>query len=253
MPDRGYFETRKAIPGYTFILLVLIINYQPLAYVLMGSSEFSSVFGALLAFAALLGGSAIGDLVSQVWWWWFQKRDGQYYNMVKRKVKGKKKRSEAIEALFERYRLTQRENDIQKVLAVLGYVLHNEMSRGEVKEVLRYTTRRWDLFHLHSSIMFILVLGSGFGALIRILSAVLIFKWWFGTDIQMAYLYPEIAVWAIVGAIAIVFFYLLWKGRKWIYFQYDAVSAAIIRNSRIDELALRAIFPDYFEKDTEAM
>lgn len=251
MPERGYFETRTAIPGYTFILLILIINYQPLAYVLRGFSQFSSVFGALLAFVALLGGSAIGHLVSQVWWFWFQRKEGQYYDLIKRKEK-----SRAIKATIKKYKLTNGsgKDDIQNVLAVWGYVIHYEMGQNDMKEVLKYTTRRWDLFHLHSSIMVTLIVGTLLGALLRILSTFFIFEYYVGKPIQWENLYPEIGVWILLTPIVVCLFCFFWKSRKWINSQYDAVSAAIIKNSKLQESHMRAIFPrNYFQTSEKTL
>lgn len=74
MPEREYFSFRYAIPGYTFLLLVVLINYIPLLTILRATGA-GQVFGAFLAFLSLFTGSAIGFLVSQFWWLYFSHGD----------------------------------------------------------------------------------------------------------------------------------------------------------------------------------
>jgi len=78
MPERSFFDWRTAFLGYTFILIIMGINYIPLAKILENTS-LGSTFGAVLAFLTLVSGSAIGFLVSQVWWWHFQRNGTQYF------------------------------------------------------------------------------------------------------------------------------------------------------------------------------
>jgi len=61
MSERRYFSLRYTVPGYTFILLVIGINYVPLIE-FMKTTGAPEVFGAILAFASLLTGSALGYL-----------------------------------------------------------------------------------------------------------------------------------------------------------------------------------------------
>ena len=67
MSERSFFDWRTALPGYTFILIILGLNYSPL-FEIFKSQGIQSTFGAILAFLTLVSGSAIGFLVSQVWW-----------------------------------------------------------------------------------------------------------------------------------------------------------------------------------------
>lgn len=75
MSERSFFNLRYALPGYTFILLNLLINLRFLLYLFMTImpdiqlSEIAlSLLGVLFGFLTLMSGSAVGFLVSQVWY-----------------------------------------------------------------------------------------------------------------------------------------------------------------------------------------
>ena len=76
MSERTFFTLRYALPGYIFLLSVILVNWESLFSV----RALSPVFGALFAFLYLLSGSAIGFLVSQLWYVYFNWRlFGKYY------------------------------------------------------------------------------------------------------------------------------------------------------------------------------
>ena len=183
MSERSFFDWRTAIPGYTFLLLVLAFNYAPLITILEHLG-LDSTFGALLGFLTLFSGSAIGFLVSQLWWRRFQKDGAHYYfkNNVRTEIKEliiKYGLCPAKEEIIKKFRYfgSPNENEIKKiqgVLAIYGFVTHSEMQKNP--EVVKYTTRRGDAFHLISATRDVLLWGLGLGFLFRFLAQFFIFR-----------------------------------------------------------------------------
>lgn len=67
MSGRDYFDLRYAIPGFTFILLIVAINYGPLSTKLLPPDNNNTYFTIFFGIVSLLSGSAIGFLISQGW------------------------------------------------------------------------------------------------------------------------------------------------------------------------------------------
>ncbi|HUU88010.1 MAG TPA: hypothetical protein VMX17_09695 [Candidatus Glassbacteria bacterium] len=277
MSERSFFDWRTAVPGYTFVLLVLAFNYAPLIKILQ-SLGLDSIFGALLGFLTLFSGSAIGFLVSQVWWRHFQNNGAHYYykNMVRKEIKRLVEKyglRSAEEKLNKKYRLFTmiKKNEIeriQNVLAVYGFVTHHEMEKNP--EIVKYTTRRGDVFHLISATRVVLLLGLSIGFLFRFLSQFFIFKWNLNQLFESIYNIPanlehlssnfmevvpdlaglEILFLSFLVVSALILFRFLGKGRDWINTQYDDMSYAIINKSGIRRWQLQKIFPqEYFDKN----
>ena len=256
MSQRSYFERRTAIPGFTLILIVLAINYVPFSKILVGDSN-QELWGLLFTVLTLLSGSAIGFLVAEASWWWFQGKGAQFADL-----NNSKKSRKPIATLIEKFNLNQRakkNEDKQKILAVFGYVAHYELgvtdeSVGKEKrsrsEVVEYTIRRWDLYHLFSAEMASLLIGLLMGWASRIIY-VLCLGIPFSFPLQLCWNVIKtgefwiLAFTTIIGAI-------LWcrmkKARKWVNTQYDYVSTAIIRNSSLEKEDLVNVFsPDFFD------
>ena len=70
--ERAYFSFRYALPGYTFLILILLINkdiiFNQMKNLPIESPDVVTLFGIVFAFISLLGGSAIGFIVSQPWY-----------------------------------------------------------------------------------------------------------------------------------------------------------------------------------------
>jgi hypothetical protein len=73
MSEREYFSLRYAVPGFTFILIILGLNYSPLLSILRASGT-TEVFGVFLSLLSLFAGSAIGFLVAQISYFYFHWR-----------------------------------------------------------------------------------------------------------------------------------------------------------------------------------
>lgn len=235
MSERTYFSLRYAVPGYTFILLVIGINYIPL-WEILKRSGIESTFGAFLAFLSLLGGSAFGFLVSQFWWWLFQKNFGVYER-------------KPVKALIDRYKLTKSPKSKPKkgVLAVYGYIIHSKREKG----VHIYTERRWDIYHLLSSELYTLLIGAVLGLICRVFLEVFLFKVYFSFtfhDFFSFLKYSEFWVLLFIFVSVVFLLFLLQRGRDWVITEYDALSEAAIKESKVTKAKLREIFPpDFFD------
>jgi len=69
MPERNFFNFRYGLPGYTFILIMILVAYPRLNEIFINLSVEQMNFSLISAFLVfLLGGGAIGFLVSQFWY-----------------------------------------------------------------------------------------------------------------------------------------------------------------------------------------
>ena len=72
MSQRTYFSFRYAIPGYSFIFIILLINYDFFIVKIIDISkavpQFVTLFGIIFGFLTVLSGAAIGFLISQSWY-----------------------------------------------------------------------------------------------------------------------------------------------------------------------------------------
>lgn len=68
MSERTYFSFRYAIPGYTFLAIILLINIEYFIEHMKQLSDSITLFGIILGFFTLLSGSAIGFIISQIWY-----------------------------------------------------------------------------------------------------------------------------------------------------------------------------------------
>jgi len=151
MSERSFFSVRYAILGFTFILVVFLFAYPRLFSILLRiknvmPNEYATLIAAFLVFLTLLGGSALGFLVSQSWYAFFNHvlygRCGRYPRI--------------IEHLNEIYGLTDKDKSLQ--LMFLDYI--HRLSNDKLQI---FTQRRWDLMQLIGSTLFATVIGSIIG------------------------------------------------------------------------------------------
>lgn len=144
MSERTFFTLRYALPGYTFILICMLVAFPTLKDIL-----FKIEVAAFLAFFSLLSGAALGFLVSQVWYAYYDwRRKGRYARLP-----------DVIGFLTKKYQLS---DNLHCQIFFMDYVhrLSNE-------ETLVYAQRRFDLMHLCGSALSAAILGSISGLLIR--------------------------------------------------------------------------------------
>ena len=167
MAVREYFSFRYAIPGYTFILLVVLVNYVPLLKVLR--EPVSDIFGALLAFVSLFTGSAIGFLVSQIWYLWYQKR-GSWYGHVNyevRKLLDSHRFQAKSENKVKEYKITT-ECKKKRIEPLLTYMRFQYEEKTKYGKFTRYFQKRMDLYHILSSTIATLILAWISGIVFRL-------------------------------------------------------------------------------------
>jgi len=239
MSERQYFALRYAIPGYTFILLVIGINYAPLLEI-QARYGFDGTFGTFLAFLSLLSGSAIGFLVSQVWWFRFQ---------WKVSILGIREYGKSVEAISEIYGLQKPKCDKteqRRFLAVIDYISY---SCAEEK-VLTLSERRWDMYHTLSSTICSLGIGVVVGILCRIYCEFTVFN---ASFLILCNAAAKAEAGALIGIFVIVVFliFILWKAKHWIAIMSASLYEARIRSSGVTPDKLKKAFPDFFrEKET---
>jgi len=240
MSERQYFSLRYAIPGYTFILLVIGTNYVPSLKILT-TLGFESAFGAFLAFLSLLSGSAIGFLISQFWWWRFQRNVGIF---------GVKQFKEAIRVLCDKYEIAKPKNvgEKRRLLAVYDYVSHSEKR----EKVFILAQRRWDVYHVLKSTFHTLWIGFSVGILCRFLYQSFLSEplHTIAFEDLIPILSKNVEPMVLVFIFVIVAFWLhfLRKGAEWMITEYAYVSAARIRSSKVKPKDLKKAFPDIFLK-----
>jgi hypothetical protein len=226
MSEREYFSLRYAVPGFTFVLLVVWLNLGPILKI----QEASAIFGG---FVALFSGSAIGFLISQVWWRWFHWQEGLF-------------NWKPIMSLRTKYDLKDSETEDQKnVLLVFDYIVQSSLhTKPEWNGLSRYCYRRWDTYVLFSCTMSSLILGTVVGMFLRIIYEVsmsnflsrLANSFWF-------FLYVG-EFWILV--VTLVSVPILWvflkRERAFIKRDYEGMHSIFIKRFAIKPEELKGIF-----------
>ena len=143
MPERPFFSLRYALPGYIFLIIVFFTNLSTLTAILSKGRSIE-IFGALLA---LLSGSPIGFIVSQIW-----------YILFNHLLFGNYKVLPKINE-FLKTKLGVKEIDDYHLQIFSDYV--QRLSTN--KNMLNYSQRRWDLIHLFGSTISAMFIGLVFG------------------------------------------------------------------------------------------
>jgi len=245
MPERGYFSLRYAIPGYTFILVVVGINYFPLTEFITktGAPEF---FGAILAFISLLTGSALGFLISQFWWWWFHMRGGFF---------GTKGFKQEELMLTEEYKLVL-PNESKERRNVAEAILDFAMGLEKKERISELIWRRWDMYHLLSATFHTLWVGVAVGIVYRLSFEHFLYKT-FGLKLILE---GKISPWQKAESVFLlllfvgvcVLLFLFWRSRRNLIDKFYPLHKALVRRSlqeNMDELT--KAFPSYFPKQKE--
>jgi len=244
--ERGYFSLRHVIPGYSFILAVLVVNFNPIVDFIT-VNETPELLGAVLGFATLLTGSALGLLVSQLYWWRFNARGG---------ILGVKGFEDIEDVLIKGfgYKLPEKKNEIEKK-RIAGAVLDCAVYLGG-EDFLGYIWRRWDIYHLLSSAYYSLGIGVLIGLLYRCIFELSRLEVGLTSDLIIETLRNSILFENIEGTTflfsLIGFFFLFFtirKASKSLIENYRPSFEAIIRycmGKKIEEL--KEIFPNNFKK-----
>jgi hypothetical protein len=164
MSARAFFDIRYSLPGYTFILLTVLINLRAdtLKSILLRispptipSNDAITFFGILFGFLTLLSGASLGFLVAQFWHALFNYvlrghyRIERYFDLRARPYE----KLETLGIINDRITLT----------TVLDYILSSKRK----DEIHLYVVRRWDLLHTIGSTGIAVILGSAIGYTIK--------------------------------------------------------------------------------------
>jgi hypothetical protein len=154
--ERSFFALRYTVPGFTFILISLLVSYPILKDILLAEANVS-LAAAFLAFFSLLGGGAIGFVVSQIWYvfdYWFLYGRYSKYRELRRKVK-------------KEYEKEQEEQHIGSGRFDQVLFLNNLFHKFSDERTQYYAQRRYDLYHTCGSTLSATVSGYIFGLVIR--------------------------------------------------------------------------------------
>jgi hypothetical protein len=160
MSEREYFSLRYLVPGFSFILIIVGLNFFPIFDFLMkvggeaGINE--NMFGIVLSFLTLFAGSSIGFLVSQIWF------------LVFNSFRGEAKIYGPLEGAMEKYldwgpRGTgKRDKDIA-LSTILDYLLLADKDEKKWK----FCQRKWDLYIIMKCTLTALAVGLILGLGLR--------------------------------------------------------------------------------------
>ena len=225
MSERTFFELRSALPGFIFIIITLSLNPEFLI-ALFRFAESSASFGIFLGFITILGGSALGFLVSQIWWIIFERVFHGYYGCPRRK---------SVNLLIEKYCIKKDvADDVQKMLVILNFFIHYKTDEG----ILSYISRRWDLYNLHGSIFTTYL----FSLLIGCVSREFIIKQQKIMTIKYNIIPSSYWILLILFFILIPIFCL--NSMNWTMAQHERMIIALINKKNISREQLEIIFPE---------
>lgn len=148
MSERNFFNIRYALPGYTFILIMILVANPVIIETLVGLTEVHFLITAFIAFFTLLSGGAIGFLISQVYYFFHNSCFNRFSLLDTRKF------------LKKEFKLV--DNTHQEVV-FLDYLFHQSDER-----TINYVTRRFDLQHTFGSTLFAIGFGVIFGIYFKI-------------------------------------------------------------------------------------
>lgn len=248
MPEREYFSLRYLAPGFSFILIVIGLNYAPIIDILKATASGTNenALGLVLSLVSLLASSAIGFLISQFWFAWFNGRriDARIYEPLEKTMNAK---------LGWKLGRKGKERD-QALSSIMDYML----LRGEEKE-WKYCQRKWDIYMLLGCTLASLVLGVIVGLISRVTLNSLFYlvepsKWLnaFQSLDQVAKIDIMLFVFTLISVLFLGIVLSLTKGQAFGEY-YPMMEILINRNGSKSELKqeLKEAFPDLFEEKNE--
>jgi hypothetical protein len=162
MSTRQYLDYRYAVPGFSFILIIIAINHVPIL-IFLKNAQASETFGAFLAFLSLFAGSAMGFLISQFWWWWLH--DHRFLG-----------RDEAIDVskeIYKKYLQHSKETEDDIVKHTKERIEHIEsiwewiVRQNPNDKLFKLCEGRWDMYNVLQSTKLALIAGAVVGIICR--------------------------------------------------------------------------------------
>ena len=164
MSERGYFSLRYALPGYTFLLFIFLINIKNL---ILSNTDINiiTLVGILFGFITILSGSALGFIISQFWY-----LVNNYYLKEPKRLKKREPYKELLNKIDD----IDEKHDLYTIMT---YLLTSKTD----KRILDYINRRRDLINSLASTGFAILLSEIVGYLIKIfilkIPEIIMFEW----------------------------------------------------------------------------
>lgn len=212
VPNREYFSLRYAVPGFSFILISLGLNYSKIVNFLISSgSSNGNVIPIVISIISLFSGSAIGFLIIQIWFALFH-----CLRIYARKLK-------SFEHDLFKY-LKWKPKGEGKDKDILISALSDYMLIVEKKEMFwSYLQRKWDLYHILWGTIISLILGTAVGLFFRFVPMLPSRT---GADSPLA-----VITLTMVGVLGLVIFY----GSTQVFNEYNKVLKAFILGKKDDK------------------
>jgi len=152
--ERSFFNIRYNFPGYAFLLFIILICFKELNGFISESRV--GLFHVFFVFFYLLSGACIGFLVSQVWYKLIYHGKKMYYFQKKGKPRS------YMNFLHKKFRI--REDDVEMATNASDFIYHHHKNEN----LRAFVSRRWDLYQTMGCTQYSILLGIGFGLLIKI-------------------------------------------------------------------------------------
>jgi hypothetical protein len=187
MPGRQYFDLRSAIPGFVFILLLIIINFVPLM-TFIEDNAFSSTVTVFLTILSLFSGSAIGFLISQGHWYNWQKNFGiitleEYRPSIIEFLKKFGLKKQDIDEHLKKIKDQKDEDWLRQLQSAVDYMSHYNAD----EKILKLSQRRWDMFHTLSvtkiALKWGLIIGIGTRIILFLFNEISLLLYDFSLDV----------------------------------------------------------------------
>lgn len=225
MSERSYFSFKYSFPGYTFILIVFLLNFDIIGHYLIEQNLLLAVFSVSVSF---FSGSALGFITSQLYWVLSQ------YVIIFSPIE----RRRMMGSLKNKYPLLEGKLEGKgkpRLKAILDYIIWTSKD----KSIFKFLERRWDIFHVLGAETISTILGCIIGYSLR-------YQFFPKTGITPSTMLADLlVVWIILIcllAVVVVIFSML-KIKE----EYNFMAEVIINES--EESKLKKAFPDLF-KDT---
>lgn len=134
-------------------------------------------------------------------------------------------------------KITERKIAIE---AVLDYIVLQQ----EEKTILKYTERRWDMYHVLSSTYHTIWIGAVFGGILRLYYQFSLFNGF----LSITSLAEHVALVSIF-VLTLLLLLLVGRGRRMLMTEYRPIFEAFVRHSEVSEKNLRKVLPDFFKPE----
>ena len=230
MSERTFFSLRYTLPGYTLILIAILLFIPELQTNIFSEGQ-GALFTAFLAFLFLFSGHALGFLVSQVWYFIFNSCIMGTYPWM----------NEKAELVKDAYKLNP---DKYHRVIFFDYILRLNTNK-KLKESVE---RRYDLLHLYGSTLTSTFLGLALSFCViiyRLYQQSILLQ-----SIQFGELVNEIKIFTLVFTV-FIFLFLNWRHvKKLHYMPFEVAVTEVVKQGAFPVWKAKRVFPaHYFLKE----